>query len=63
MFGLAKKADTDIAGLITQGIRRIPQMDDLAGLAIVANGKKRQAQSQNQNQSNDEQNPPELKNQ
>lgn len=61
MFGLAKKADVDVANLIAQGIKRIPQMDDLAGLAIVANGKKRQAQGQNLNDDQQKEDEPKVK--
>lgn len=57
MFGLAKKADVDISTLIANGIKRIPQMDDLANLAIVANAKNKQNQIQNDQQEN----PPKLK--
>lgn len=53
MYGLAKKAydqNIDVGSIIANGAKRINQLDDLAGLAIVANGKKNQANAQNQGQ-------------
>lgn len=52
VFGLAKKAfldQIDVGSLVANGAKRVNQLDDLAGLAIVANSKKKQGQNQQDN--------------
>lgn len=49
MFGLAKKAfvngNIDVGQAIGSGLKRVNQLDDLAGLAIVYTNKRKQNQN------------------